>query len=65
MPARPFGSSCLARELDATPTPTLVKYRVAGRVLVMDDESSVLRLVQRALQDAGYATKAATNGGGP
>jgi len=48
---------------DATPTPTLVKYRVAGRVLVMDDESSVLRLVQRALQDAGYATKAATNGG--
>jgi len=48
---------------EETPTPTLVKYRVAGRVLVMDDESSVLRLVQRALQDAGYATKAATNGG--
>ena len=48
---------------EGTPTPTLVKYRMAGRVLVMDDESSVLRLVQRALQDAGYATKAATNGG--
>jgi PAS domain S-box-containing protein len=47
---------------EETPTPTLVKYRGVGRVLVMDDESSVLRLVQRVLQNGGYATQAATNG---
>jgi PAS domain S-box-containing protein len=38
------------------------KHQETGRVLVMDDEAAVLRLAERALQDAGYATKMAANG---
>jgi PAS domain S-box-containing protein len=38
------------------------KRHETGRVLVMDDEPAVLRLAERALQDAGYATKMAANG---
>ena len=44
------------------PTPSRAKYQETGRVLVMDDEAAVLRLAERALQDAGYATKMAANG---
>jgi CheY-like chemotaxis protein len=44
------------------PTPSRAKHQETGRVLVMDDEATVLRLAERALQDAGYATKMAANG---
>ena len=32
------------------------------RVLVVDDEETVLRFVERVLRDAGYKTSVATNG---
>jgi PAS domain S-box-containing protein len=45
-----------------SPKPPLAQRQLTGRVLVMDDEAAVLRLAERALQDAGYATKMVTNG---
>ena len=45
-----------------SPSVPRAKHQETGRVLVMDDEAAVLRLAERALQDAGYATKMATNG---
>jgi len=38
-------------------SPPRAKQQETGRVLVMDDEAAVLRLAERALRDAGYATK--------
>jgi PAS domain S-box-containing protein len=43
-------------------SPPRAKQQGTGRVLVMDDEAAVLRLAERALRDAGYATKMVSNG---
>jgi len=43
-------------------SPPRAKQQETGRVLVMDDEAAVLRLAERALRDAGYATKVVSNG---
>jgi PAS domain S-box-containing protein len=43
-------------------SPPRAKPQETGRVLVMDDEAAVLRLAERALRDAGYATKVVSNG---
>ena len=43
-------------------SPSRAKPQGTGRILVMDDEAAVLRLAERALRDAGYATKVVGNG---
>lgn len=51
----------MARGPDSA-SPPRAKQQGTGRVLVMDDEAAVLRLAERVLRDAGYATKVVSNG---
>jgi DNA-binding response OmpR family regulator len=43
------------------PAPT-GKHRVAGKVLIIDDDAALLRLMSMAFQRAGFTTVAADNG---
>jgi len=48
---------------ESVPSPSPEGQCGTGRVLVMDDEAMVVRIAERVLQNAGYQTQGAANGG--